>query len=63
MYYSSGACTSYIMSETQFADVNYWLLGLNIYRAFEISHDLENNQIGFSALGTSTVTSAEEDGA
>ena len=57
MYYSTSnsQCESYIMSNSDFANAGYWLLGLNFYRAFEISHDLENNKIGFYALGGSSV--------
>ena len=57
MYYSdiTRVCESYIRTNADFANVGYWLLGLNFYRTFEISHDLENNKIGFYALGDSTV--------
>ena len=59
MYYSSSdrVCYSYLRTNADFADVGYWLLGLNFYRAFEISHDLETYKIGFKALGASTVES------
>lgn len=46
------------MTTADFAEVNYWLLGLNIYRAYEISHNVEDNTIGLYALGDSTVASA-----
>ena len=63
MYYSeiTRVCESYIRTNADFANVGYWLLGLNFYRTFEISHDLENNRIGFYALGDSTVGSENDE--
>lgn len=56
MQYTSGTtCTSYFRSNTSFKDLTYWLLGLNIYRQFEIIHDLEGSRVGLKKIGTSTV--------
>ena len=41
------SCTSIFQTSSTFDSANYWLMGLPIYRAFDIIHDSAEMKIGF----------------
>ena len=51
----SGICRSTIRGLVDLGDKNYWLLGTNFYRLYEIAHDQEGNRIGFKSTLSSEV--------
>jgi hypothetical protein len=55
MYYgNSGTCNSFWRLTPAMNGANYWLMGMPMYRAFEINHDLTNLKIGFKSISSST---------
>jgi hypothetical protein len=61
--WSGSTCQSTIRGLDALNDKDYWLLGTNFYRAYEIIHDQGNNRMGFKAIATSTVKEGSTGGA
>ena len=57
-------CYSRFKYETSMAsNANYWKLGMPVYQTFEITHDMDNQKVGFRALGFGSVTGPAATGA
>ena len=52
---TDSTCTSIFQSSSAFDSANYWLMGLPIYRAFDIIHDSAEMKIGFKPQGSNSV--------
>jgi hypothetical protein len=52
---SGSTCTAMFWTSPTFDTANYWLMGLPVYRAFEIVHDSGSMKIGFKAQGGASV--------
>jgi hypothetical protein len=50
-----GQCETIFITSSAFDSANYWLMGLPVYRAFEIVHDNTNMKLGFLKQGSNSV--------
>lgn len=56
MYYSGNSrCVSLFREKTVLNDKKYWIMGMPMFRAFDILHDIESNRIGFAGVYNSSV--------
>jgi len=61
MYVDGGQCKAWMQSLTGFTNLTYWLLGLPVYRAYFINHDMANARIGFLAQSDSSSVAISAD--
>jgi len=54
-YNGDDKCISLVREKTTLNSLNYWILGLPIYRSFDILHDLTNQKMGFAAHNNSGI--------
>ena len=59
MHFDSGTqkCMTYFKKHDSLASANYWVVGLPIYRAYMINHNMATNQMGFGTYPPATSTS------
>lgn len=55
------SCTSTIRGLAVLNDKNYWLMGTNIYRTYEIVHDGNEKQMGFKQIASSEIIESLSD--
>ena len=55
MSFNGTMCTSMIKSTTAMDTKNYWVMGLPVYKSFDIVHDLKHDRMGFSSWNNSGI--------